>query len=219
MRANRADQFCRSRFSVSDRRIERNLLPRNSLRAPITYLRLLWRRGAATLRTAVARLQPSCRAHERPRSLRREDLSGGGPAHAAARRAGRWPTAISRSVTVTKRAPSVDLAGRSPIASHLPETFSDRTARTPRPTTPAPSPRATPRRQAHLSQRSECGSDPPHPERDGDAWVQRARLADRTEGAPRGRSPASPVCKRWIVCTIQIRWAPYYPSMVRVNRV
>ena len=32
----------------------------------------------------------------------------------------------------------MDLVGRSPIASHLPETFSDRTARTPRPTTPAP---------------------------------------------------------------------------------
>jgi len=76
---------------------------------------------------------------------------------------------ISRSVTVTKRAASVDLAGRSLIASHLPETFSDRTAQTPRPTTPAPSPHATPHWQAHLSQRSECGSDPPHPERDSDA--------------------------------------------------
>ncbi len=37
-----------------------------------------------------------------------------------------------------KRAAAVGLVGRSPIASHLPETFSDRTARTPRPTTPAP---------------------------------------------------------------------------------
>ena len=66
-------------------------LHRNIIHVPITDLRLLWRRGAATLRTAVARLQPSHRAHEPPQSLRREDLSVGGPAHAAARRPGRRP--------------------------------------------------------------------------------------------------------------------------------
>lgn len=76
----------------------------------------------------------------------------------------------SRIVTVTKtgRHPR-DPPGRYLVASHLPETFSDWASRIPRPTTPAPSPHATPHWQAHLSQRSECGSDPPHPERDSDA--------------------------------------------------
>jgi len=63
-------------------------------------------------------------------------------------------TAISRSVTVTKRAASVDLVGRSLIASHLPETFSDRTART-----------RVPQRPPRTSASCKAAAGPPPPGR------------------------------------------------------
>jgi len=102
--------------------------PPPPIQMPISYLRLLWR-SRHTEGAAVARLQPSRCAHERPRSLRRENRSAGPTCTRSCSKA--RPNGdghISKRHSDKREIASKDAPGRSLVASHLPGTFSDRTA-------------------------------------------------------------------------------------------